>query len=74
MTERTHTHTCAIEGCEEDAPFGTGVSLLNERVGTWHCFAHWRARKADEAQEAARPRRRTSAPPEARPARQGVLL
>lgn len=30
---------CAV--CGEDAPFGTGVNLLKDHLGTWYCLKHW---------------------------------
>jgi hypothetical protein len=31
---------CAVEGCDKDASFGTGVALLKGHLGTWYCREH----------------------------------
>jgi hypothetical protein len=33
-------HPCWKDGCEATAPFGIGVSLLKDKLGTWSCRAH----------------------------------
>jgi hypothetical protein len=33
-------HPCFVDGCEEVAPFGFGVSILKGDTGFWACAIH----------------------------------